>query len=186
MEEMPSPADGTSPPLLSPGTAAQPSSKGFTKKRLTVALRKRCCRHNNWDNVRVAKGLMTLRCRECQKQWRAAVDLVWGGLKCEAFGTDDGCEESELLCEKLHIHNRKLSLDDRVRQHGEDILNLLQPQEDTTDHDEPAADVTPSREDDWSDIVSADRENKTKPPEWTYMVYPRVTGQLLWNTAAHE
>eukprot|EP01064_Diplonema_japonicum_P030804 TRINITY_DN5321_c0_g1_i1.p1 TRINITY_DN5321_c0_g1~~TRINITY_DN5321_c0_g1_i1.p1 ORF type:complete len:235 (+),score=33.50 TRINITY_DN5321_c0_g1_i1:61-765(+) len=100
-----------------------PLVRSFTRKQVTTALRKKCCDHNDWDNVRVAKGLMTLRCRACQKQWRAAVDMVWGRLKCANFGSEEGC--SDKPCSKLHIHNRKLSLEARVRQHGGGILSQI-------------------------------------------------------------
>eukprot|EP01064_Diplonema_japonicum_P030806 TRINITY_DN5321_c0_g1_i3.p1 TRINITY_DN5321_c0_g1~~TRINITY_DN5321_c0_g1_i3.p1 ORF type:complete len:214 (+),score=51.84 TRINITY_DN5321_c0_g1_i3:75-644(+) len=99
------------------------AAKKYSRRQVTATLRKKCCDHNDWDNVRVAKGLMTLRCRACQKQWRAAVDMVWGRLKCANFGSEEGC--SDKPCSKLHIHNRKLSLEARVRQHGGGVLNMI-------------------------------------------------------------
>ena len=37
----------------------------FSERQKQHAMRRRTCAHNAWDNVRVSKGLMTLRCREC-------------------------------------------------------------------------------------------------------------------------
>eukprot|EP01059_Diplonema_ambulator_P015227 TRINITY_DN26329_c0_g1_i1.p1 TRINITY_DN26329_c0_g1~~TRINITY_DN26329_c0_g1_i1.p1 ORF type:complete len:214 (+),score=37.13 TRINITY_DN26329_c0_g1_i1:58-699(+) len=98
------------------------------------ALKRRCCQHNEWDNVRVAKGCMTLRCRVCQKQWRTDVDLVWNTLKCAEFsdGADGGCQKG-VGCQKLHIYHRKLSLEDRVKQHGTSVLEQVKASRITRD-----------------------------------------------------
>eukprot|EP01059_Diplonema_ambulator_P025710 TRINITY_DN427_c0_g1_i1.p1 TRINITY_DN427_c0_g1~~TRINITY_DN427_c0_g1_i1.p1 ORF type:complete len:276 (+),score=50.29 TRINITY_DN427_c0_g1_i1:101-829(+) len=66
------------------------------------------CKHNNWDNVRVVRGLMTLRCRVCQLQWRAPVGMVWEALYCVYYRTQGGCKKGRQCC-RLHINGRKLS-----------------------------------------------------------------------------
>eukprot|EP01064_Diplonema_japonicum_P020694 TRINITY_DN30280_c0_g1_i1.p1 TRINITY_DN30280_c0_g1~~TRINITY_DN30280_c0_g1_i1.p1 ORF type:complete len:211 (+),score=31.78 TRINITY_DN30280_c0_g1_i1:72-704(+) len=104
----------------------------FSERQKQHAMRRRTCAHNAWDNVRVSKGLMTLRCRECQRQWRADVELVWGGLKCLDFGGEEGCAEGD-SCSKLHIHHRKLSLEDRVKQHGCSVLQQVKASRITRD-----------------------------------------------------
>eukprot|EP00659_Diplonema_papillatum_P021475 gene21475-33037_t len=82
----------------------------------------KCCEHNNWDNVRVIKKMMVLRCRSCQLQWRAKVEMVWGLLACEQFRATTLCEAAE--CPYLHIHPRKQSLEDRIKKHGDMVLAI--------------------------------------------------------------
>eukprot|EP01064_Diplonema_japonicum_P033879 TRINITY_DN67_c3_g1_i1.p1 TRINITY_DN67_c3_g1~~TRINITY_DN67_c3_g1_i1.p1 ORF type:complete len:270 (+),score=73.93 TRINITY_DN67_c3_g1_i1:69-812(+) len=80
---------------------------------------KPCCEHNSWDNVRVGKSnkLMTLRCRECQSQWRAPVDSVWDSLRCDLFNTEGSCPLGN-ACTKIHLHSRKEGLKQRVDRFG--------------------------------------------------------------------
>ncbi|KAJ9461104.1 hypothetical protein DIPPA_02416 [Diplonema papillatum] len=82
------------------------------------------CAHNSWDNVRVTKGQVTLRCRVCQVQWRTSVDGAWRKRKCALFGTPEGCNQGS-VCPKLHLHPKKQSLWERVDQHGCDVLFLV-------------------------------------------------------------
>ncbi|KAJ9466655.1 hypothetical protein DIPPA_17647 [Diplonema papillatum] len=86
-----------------------------------VVTLQKCCTHNEWDNVRVLKGSMTLRCRICQKQWRAKTEIAWGVLRCPEFLAGGTCSSGD-ACGKLHIHYRKQSLHDRVEKHGELVL----------------------------------------------------------------
>eukprot|EP01064_Diplonema_japonicum_P023263 TRINITY_DN336_c6_g1_i1.p1 TRINITY_DN336_c6_g1~~TRINITY_DN336_c6_g1_i1.p1 ORF type:complete len:473 (+),score=118.49 TRINITY_DN336_c6_g1_i1:87-1505(+) len=79
------------------------------------------CAHNSWDNVRVIKGQVTLRCRVCQVQWRTHVDAVWRKRKCGYFNTAEGCCLAS-KCPKLHLHARKQSLSERVDLHGSTVL----------------------------------------------------------------
>ena len=72
------------------------------------------CTHNSWDNVRVSKKRMTLRCRICQQQWRETVDRIWGDLKCDAFTATSNCPKGD-NCELLHLHYRKLTLAERTK-----------------------------------------------------------------------
>ena len=80
----------------------------------------RKCIHNNWDNVRAEKKVITLRCRECQKQQR--IYTTSGSWKCQSFLTSEGCPDGE-SCEKYHINNRKQSLEERVHIHGMSVVN---------------------------------------------------------------
>ena len=79
------------------------------------------CTHNSWDNVRVIKGQVTLRCRECQSQWRTHVDAVWRKKKCMFFNTPEGCSSGK-DCTKLHLHSRKESWQKRAGKHGSEVL----------------------------------------------------------------
>eukprot|EP01059_Diplonema_ambulator_P035777 TRINITY_DN8586_c1_g1_i1.p1 TRINITY_DN8586_c1_g1~~TRINITY_DN8586_c1_g1_i1.p1 ORF type:complete len:255 (+),score=42.38 TRINITY_DN8586_c1_g1_i1:50-814(+) len=81
---------------------------------------KPCCDHNDWDNVRVNKKVMTLRCRVCQKQFRLHVNEVWNNRKCDEFTTQGSCHEH---CPKLHINYRKQNLETRFKNHGASVLN---------------------------------------------------------------
>eukprot|EP01059_Diplonema_ambulator_P030941 TRINITY_DN5516_c0_g1_i1.p1 TRINITY_DN5516_c0_g1~~TRINITY_DN5516_c0_g1_i1.p1 ORF type:complete len:182 (+),score=46.41 TRINITY_DN5516_c0_g1_i1:47-547(+) len=78
-----------------------------------------CCDHNNWDNVRVSKRVMTLRCRVCQNQWRAHVEEVWNKWKCAAYSWGT-CHPG---CKKLHINYRKQGLEARFQAHGASVID---------------------------------------------------------------
>ncbi|KAJ9455549.1 hypothetical protein DIPPA_04729 [Diplonema papillatum] len=80
------------------------------------------CGHNQWDKIRVSKGVISLRCRTCLKQWRANVSQVWA-VKCDAFQKDTGCHAPN--CTKLHIHCKKLTLAERVTLHGAAVLDKI-------------------------------------------------------------
>eukprot|EP01059_Diplonema_ambulator_P033321 TRINITY_DN6903_c0_g1_i2.p1 TRINITY_DN6903_c0_g1~~TRINITY_DN6903_c0_g1_i2.p1 ORF type:complete len:157 (+),score=31.65 TRINITY_DN6903_c0_g1_i2:124-594(+) len=80
----------------------------------------KCCDHNHWDNVRVHKLMMTLRCRVCEKQWRAPVVEVWGRLRCSAY--DRGQCPKGTRCLLLHVAQKKAPLERRVRSHGVAVL----------------------------------------------------------------
>ncbi|KAJ9466004.1 hypothetical protein DIPPA_09782 [Diplonema papillatum] len=105
----------------SPAQPMAPAADAPTPQALTEYSKRRCCSHNSWDNVRVTKGLMTLRCRVCQKQWRVRVDLVWNQLKCETFNSENSCTAES--CPLLHLHYRKQSLEDRFKSHGATVLD---------------------------------------------------------------
>eukprot|EP01064_Diplonema_japonicum_P035816 TRINITY_DN786_c1_g1_i1.p1 TRINITY_DN786_c1_g1~~TRINITY_DN786_c1_g1_i1.p1 ORF type:complete len:228 (+),score=14.43 TRINITY_DN786_c1_g1_i1:177-860(+) len=81
----------------------------------------RCCRVNSFDNVRVMRGQMTIRCRVCEKKIRAQVEKVkiW---KCETFWSKGCCEKGD-DCYMLHLHFRKRSLKERVDAHGPRVLD---------------------------------------------------------------
>ncbi|KAJ9456005.1 hypothetical protein DIPPA_17190 [Diplonema papillatum] len=89
----------------------------------------RPCGHNSWDNVRVARERMTMRCRVCQRQWRANVSLIsqhscstfLKNAECGVFSCPAGEE-----CSQLHIHYRKQGLKERLQDHGTNILKFVQ------------------------------------------------------------
>eukprot|EP01059_Diplonema_ambulator_P030943 TRINITY_DN5516_c0_g2_i1.p1 TRINITY_DN5516_c0_g2~~TRINITY_DN5516_c0_g2_i1.p1 ORF type:complete len:229 (+),score=56.66 TRINITY_DN5516_c0_g2_i1:50-688(+) len=103
---------GTSPQALS-----TTSSEGRNQHREFLP----CCDHNNWDNVRVSKRVMTLRCRVCQNQWRAHVEEVWTKWKCAAYSWGT-CHPG---CKKLHINYRKQGLEARFNIHGEAVVEQV-------------------------------------------------------------
>eukprot|EP00754_Rhynchopus_humris_P024368 Rhum_TRINITY_DN14889_c22_g1::Rhum_TRINITY_DN14889_c22_g1_i1::g.126492::m.126492 len=85
------------------------------------------CDHNSWDNVRVIKRQVTLRCRVCQVQWRTHVDAVWRKRKCGYFNTPAGCAIGP-KCPKIHMHAKKLSLEERLLKQLKPVMEEL-PQE---------------------------------------------------------
>ena len=100
---------------LSPcGSSAAPTLKGKNAP----------CTHNSWDNVRVIKGQVTLRCRLCQLQWRTHVDAVWRKRKCGFFNTAQGCSLGA-RCTKIHMHAKKQSLEERVERHGDGVRSTV-------------------------------------------------------------
>eukprot|EP01061_Rhynchopus_euleeides_P018432 TRINITY_DN30506_c0_g1_i2.p2 TRINITY_DN30506_c0_g1~~TRINITY_DN30506_c0_g1_i2.p2 ORF type:complete len:244 (+),score=55.92 TRINITY_DN30506_c0_g1_i2:177-908(+) len=96
-------------------TASDPSEVPSTDACIGVQNSRPCC-HNSWDNVRVVRQRMTLRCRICQLQWRAPVEEMWQQMRCEPFlhGT---CSEGT-ACTKVHMHHRKQNLCERMQRHG--------------------------------------------------------------------
>eukprot|EP01063_Lacrimia_lanifica_P035601 TRINITY_DN6840_c0_g2_i1.p1 TRINITY_DN6840_c0_g2~~TRINITY_DN6840_c0_g2_i1.p1 ORF type:complete len:631 (+),score=202.69 TRINITY_DN6840_c0_g2_i1:171-2063(+) len=62
----------------------------------------RPCEHNNWDNVRIVKGKIGLRCRTCATHWKVEVSVV---VKCPAFF--NGCCPNGVGCPLPHIHRYK-------------------------------------------------------------------------------
>eukprot|EP01060_Flectonema_neradi_P004389 TRINITY_DN12826_c0_g1_i1.p1 TRINITY_DN12826_c0_g1~~TRINITY_DN12826_c0_g1_i1.p1 ORF type:complete len:114 (+),score=22.09 TRINITY_DN12826_c0_g1_i1:79-420(+) len=83
------------PPLAAP---QKPSVEEDTPSLL--------CGHNAWDNIRVVKGMLKLRCRVCSTQWKTKVDAMWRRSKCSRFNSAGGCELGD-TCPKLHIFARK-------------------------------------------------------------------------------
>ena len=75
------------------------------------------CPHNSWDNVRIKAGISTLRCRECQKQWRVHHS---GFIRCREF-TEGGCSVEN--CPDLHIFRYKETLVERKRRFGNAVLS---------------------------------------------------------------
>ncbi|KAJ9449152.1 hypothetical protein DIPPA_24443 [Diplonema papillatum] len=85
------------------------------------------CVHNSWDNVRIMKGQVTLRCRDCQSQWRTPADGAWRRSKCLLFNTSRGCSDG-VSCAKLHVHPKKQSLTERADNLDTRVLlPLVQP-----------------------------------------------------------
>eukprot|EP01059_Diplonema_ambulator_P004576 TRINITY_DN14299_c0_g1_i1.p1 TRINITY_DN14299_c0_g1~~TRINITY_DN14299_c0_g1_i1.p1 ORF type:complete len:226 (+),score=44.49 TRINITY_DN14299_c0_g1_i1:70-678(+) len=80
----------------------------------------RCCAVNSFDNVRVMRGQMTIRCRMCERKLRVQVERV-KAWKCESFWSKGECENGD-RCELLHLHFRKRNLKERVEVHGSQVL----------------------------------------------------------------
>eukprot|EP01059_Diplonema_ambulator_P021874 TRINITY_DN3636_c0_g1_i1.p1 TRINITY_DN3636_c0_g1~~TRINITY_DN3636_c0_g1_i1.p1 ORF type:complete len:478 (+),score=116.42 TRINITY_DN3636_c0_g1_i1:47-1480(+) len=89
------------------------------------------CTHNNWDNVRVKKGHITLRCRVCQEQWKTDTGNV---RKCLTFFQTGSCSKGT-QCPNPHIHRYKQSLVKRKMIFGDDLL--LPKQVDITEMGQP-------------------------------------------------
>eukprot|EP01059_Diplonema_ambulator_P001521 TRINITY_DN11293_c0_g1_i1.p2 TRINITY_DN11293_c0_g1~~TRINITY_DN11293_c0_g1_i1.p2 ORF type:complete len:175 (+),score=39.71 TRINITY_DN11293_c0_g1_i1:100-624(+) len=92
----------------------QAAQEGQPDKRV------RPCGHNSWDNVRVLKGEMTLRCRACQKQWKVR-ENVWKGGKCQQFTKSGVCPKGD-GCTRLHVFTKKQGLQERISIHGEQVV----------------------------------------------------------------
>eukprot|EP00755_Sulcionema_specki_P029333 Sspe_Gene.91943::Locus_63612_Transcript_2_2_Confidence_0.500_Length_1404::g.91943::m.91943 len=69
----------------------------------------RPCLHNSWDNVRIKRGWIILRCRICQAQWRQRPSSE---SRCHDFNTDEGCPQGH-KCKLLHVHLFKQTLAER-------------------------------------------------------------------------
>eukprot|EP01062_Namystynia_karyoxenos_P004404 TRINITY_DN11558_c0_g1_i2.p1 TRINITY_DN11558_c0_g1~~TRINITY_DN11558_c0_g1_i2.p1 ORF type:complete len:464 (+),score=149.75 TRINITY_DN11558_c0_g1_i2:49-1392(+) len=90
----PPPPEGPAPPLtLGPGGVHM----------------ERPCRHNDWDNVRIKRGWIILRCRECHAQWRQRPSPEG---RCHAFNTAAGCPHGQ-SCALLHVNHYKQTLQER-------------------------------------------------------------------------
>eukprot|EP00756_Hemistasia_phaeocysticola_P029283 Hpha_TRINITY_DN16222_c1_g7::TRINITY_DN16222_c1_g7_i1::g.11267::m.11267 len=76
------------------------------------------CPHNSWDNVRMKKGQVFLRCRECEVQWRLPGDAI---NRCASFISAGGCSVGA-ACPLMHLHPRKQSLNERIAKHGPGVL----------------------------------------------------------------
>ena len=78
------------------------------------------CGHNSWDNVRIKKGEITFRCRECQAQWRTEVANT---TRCNDFQSGN-CSRGT-ACHDLHVHAHKQSLSQRLNQFGGTVLERV-------------------------------------------------------------
>eukprot|EP01059_Diplonema_ambulator_P012180 TRINITY_DN22407_c0_g1_i1.p1 TRINITY_DN22407_c0_g1~~TRINITY_DN22407_c0_g1_i1.p1 ORF type:complete len:168 (+),score=35.21 TRINITY_DN22407_c0_g1_i1:37-504(+) len=74
------------------------------------------CGHNSWDTVRIRRGLATLRCRLCQKQWKCKQNKV---PHCKRFYDEGECDGG---CNAVHVHQFKQNLKERLEIHGSSIL----------------------------------------------------------------
>eukprot|EP00659_Diplonema_papillatum_P017246 gene17246-26475_t len=75
-------------------------ASGQPKEKLTFPM---LCTHNDWDNMRVKKRFMSLRCRECFMQFKMPTELV---VKCFDFFHFSTCADGE-QCPFFHIHKYK-------------------------------------------------------------------------------
>eukprot|EP01059_Diplonema_ambulator_P006004 TRINITY_DN1578_c0_g1_i3.p1 TRINITY_DN1578_c0_g1~~TRINITY_DN1578_c0_g1_i3.p1 ORF type:complete len:219 (+),score=32.52 TRINITY_DN1578_c0_g1_i3:62-658(+) len=145
---------------------------------------KPCCEHNNWDNVRVSKRVMTLRCRVCQKQWRAPVEAVWNTLKCAEYQEEGSCVEG---CRKLHINYRKQNLEARFQIHGESVIDQVRVgrgQHDVQQKVDTLREISRQARPHGSllERISALSNSSSSPPEDTLQVPPPP----VMNMAAHN
>eukprot|EP01059_Diplonema_ambulator_P035333 TRINITY_DN8272_c0_g1_i2.p1 TRINITY_DN8272_c0_g1~~TRINITY_DN8272_c0_g1_i2.p1 ORF type:complete len:442 (+),score=51.45 TRINITY_DN8272_c0_g1_i2:90-1328(+) len=67
-----------------------------------VVLLVRPCGHNSWDNVRIKRGWLVLRCRLCHGQWRQRPVEI---KRCAEF-SENKCDKG-VNCPALHIHHIK-------------------------------------------------------------------------------
>jgi len=73
----------------------------------------RPCAHNSWDNVRLKRGWVILRCRECGSQWRQRPFNASGG-RCRTFTGPGGCGLGT-KCPLLHVHAVKRTVEERAK-----------------------------------------------------------------------
>ncbi|KAJ9445545.1 hypothetical protein DIPPA_08393 [Diplonema papillatum] len=138
---------------------------------------RKCCAHNEWENVRVLKGSMTLRCRVCQKQWRAKTEVIWRVLRCPDFLSARRCDKGS-DCKQLHIHYRKQSLVDRVEQHGEHVLARIKNLCTAAVQQEVAAYVAAA-------LVAVLKAQCTPHGHWQALVR-EMTGSVAQKVATHQ
>eukprot|EP01059_Diplonema_ambulator_P004103 TRINITY_DN13792_c0_g1_i1.p1 TRINITY_DN13792_c0_g1~~TRINITY_DN13792_c0_g1_i1.p1 ORF type:complete len:195 (+),score=58.21 TRINITY_DN13792_c0_g1_i1:54-638(+) len=78
------------------------------------------CKENGYDNVRVVRGYMTVRCRVCEERVKAStVDVK--GWRCYEFWMRGTCPRGD-ECPRIHLHIRKRNLQQRIDVHGEEKL----------------------------------------------------------------
>eukprot|EP00756_Hemistasia_phaeocysticola_P002597 Hpha_TRINITY_DN11768_c0_g1::TRINITY_DN11768_c0_g1_i2::g.31670::m.31670 len=71
----------------------------------------RPCEHNSWDNVRIRRGWVVLRCRICDAKWRQRPRCT---ERCYDFLSPEGCPRGE-NCKQLHVHHTKRTAEERAR-----------------------------------------------------------------------
>eukprot|EP01059_Diplonema_ambulator_P036197 TRINITY_DN8940_c1_g1_i1.p1 TRINITY_DN8940_c1_g1~~TRINITY_DN8940_c1_g1_i1.p1 ORF type:complete len:215 (+),score=47.52 TRINITY_DN8940_c1_g1_i1:58-645(+) len=77
----------------------------------------RCgCEQNGFDNVRVVKGQMTLRCRTCEYKVKVDTQLK-RNWRCMDFWVRGGCPNGS-KCKLIHLYQRKRNLQERIDAHG--------------------------------------------------------------------
>eukprot|EP01059_Diplonema_ambulator_P003770 TRINITY_DN1347_c0_g1_i3.p1 TRINITY_DN1347_c0_g1~~TRINITY_DN1347_c0_g1_i3.p1 ORF type:complete len:194 (+),score=53.73 TRINITY_DN1347_c0_g1_i3:241-822(+) len=81
------------------------------------------CKENGYDNVRVVRGQMTIRCRGCEHKVKVAIEVA-KAWRCQAFWHTESCPLGD-TCPLLHLYFRKRSLQERLDIHGEEKLAQL-------------------------------------------------------------
>lgn len=104
---LPSPPQGSPSPRAQDFNAPQGSSPRSASPLATELAdgevqQPRPCDHNNWDAVKLRKGRLTLRCRECNKFWKLLSKSV---RKCADFFA--GYCPLGTLCPLVHVHRYK-------------------------------------------------------------------------------
>eukprot|EP01062_Namystynia_karyoxenos_P062284 TRINITY_DN55195_c0_g1_i1.p1 TRINITY_DN55195_c0_g1~~TRINITY_DN55195_c0_g1_i1.p1 ORF type:complete len:981 (+),score=236.38 TRINITY_DN55195_c0_g1_i1:159-2945(+) len=91
----------------------------------------RPCDHNNWDNVRVKKGQITLRCRDCQLQWKTETERI---RKCPQFFQGE-CANG-VACPMPHIHRYKQGEAKRREIWGDKLIGRRKAEEEGGEDDD--------------------------------------------------
>ena len=99
------------------------------------------CSHNSWENVRVRKGKMTVRCAACQGQWTHASDIVWRVMRCKEYSNRSGCWRGD-SCSRLHFSRRKMLLTDRIKIHGKESIHPAALESDSVAPSPPEETIT--------------------------------------------
>eukprot|EP01061_Rhynchopus_euleeides_P019587 TRINITY_DN32178_c0_g3_i1.p1 TRINITY_DN32178_c0_g3~~TRINITY_DN32178_c0_g3_i1.p1 ORF type:complete len:369 (+),score=162.64 TRINITY_DN32178_c0_g3_i1:159-1265(+) len=87
------------------------------KKKAAIFAEERPCEHNMWDNVRSKAGVITLRCRECQKQFKGHPSLL---ISCKDFQEGMSCTRAD--CPQLHVFKHKETLAERSKRFGDCVI----------------------------------------------------------------
>eukprot|EP01064_Diplonema_japonicum_P005034 TRINITY_DN1333_c13_g1_i1.p1 TRINITY_DN1333_c13_g1~~TRINITY_DN1333_c13_g1_i1.p1 ORF type:complete len:279 (+),score=55.25 TRINITY_DN1333_c13_g1_i1:77-838(+) len=105
------------PPLhLHGGNRSQRPHHVVKKKDLPIK-HEQPCLHNDWDNVRIKKGNHSLRCRECQAQWRVHHSYF---TRCIPF-LKGRCDLG-MKCPNVHLNQYKEGLEERRKRFGDTVL----------------------------------------------------------------
>eukprot|EP00755_Sulcionema_specki_P029691 Sspe_Gene.1943::Locus_653_Transcript_1_1_Confidence_1.000_Length_1340::g.1943::m.1943 len=120
MDSDPSRRNSAPEPAMNTDVMAAASSDARRKSDSNVMFSP--CEHNDWDNVRVKKGVMMLRCRKCQAPWKCLADYAMEE-KCQEFSKGN-CHLGP-NCLKLHLNMRKESLLHRVIHFGSNVLDKV-------------------------------------------------------------
>ena len=90
----------------SSATGGEGSGSAWPDIGLAEAMQQLPCRHNMWENVRVRRGQMCIRCRLCQKRWKCASIIAWKLMRCRSFLSRKGCTKGS-ECAQLHFYKRR-------------------------------------------------------------------------------
>ena len=83
------------------------------KRKAAIFAEERPCSHNSWDNVRSKAGVITLRCRQCQGQFKGHPSLL---VLCKEFQDAMTCSKEN--CTSLHVFKHKETLAERSKRFG--------------------------------------------------------------------
>ena len=97
--------------------AEKPEPTKKPKKKAAIFAEERPCSHNSWDNVRSKAGVITLRCRECQEQFKGHPSLL---VPCKEFQDAMSCSKEN--CTSLHVFKHKETLAERSKRFGDSVI----------------------------------------------------------------
>ena len=89
-----------------------------TDNRMGSYKSRRPCIHNNWDHIRSRRGVVYLRCRICELQWKMNSRDKRYTTRCIDFRHNECIDD--ILCENLHVNLHNLPLE--VRQQTREVL----------------------------------------------------------------